>query len=159
MANRKVSLKVASPIEVGNVDVQFAISDGHGLIGTVTVSKGGIDWRGRGKQSKQSASWDRFAELMTDGVTPKTTTRGPRTPRNAALASGVEPARVEPVAPAKRRARKTGAPAATTAPTVETSAAPTTEVIRAWAKNAGIPVKSKGKLAQSVFDAFSAAHR
>lgn len=151
MANRKVSLKVASPIEVGNVDVQFAISDGHGLIGTVTVSKGGIDWRGRGKQSKQSASWDRFAELMTGGVTPKTTTRAPRTPRKAA--SAVEPARAEPAVPAKGRARKTVAPAATTA-----HVAPTTDVIRAWAKNAGLPVQAKGKLAQSVFDAFSAAH-
>ncbi len=97
---------------------------------------------GRGKQSKQSASWDRFAELMTASVTPKAAGRGPRPPRKAAPAS----------------ARKIVAPAAATTPTVETSGAPSADVIRAWAKRAGLPVKAKGKLAQSGFDAFSAAH-
>ena len=65
MAANKISFKVSSPIEVGNVDVEFEVRDGAALMGTVAISRGGIDWRGKGKRRATPVSWARFADLMS----------------------------------------------------------------------------------------------
>lgn len=81
MAVKKISLKVSSPIEVGNVDVEFEVRDGAALMGTVAISRGGIDWRGKGKRRATPVSWARFADLMSGAdarVGPPTPTKARR---------------------------------------------------------------------------------
>jgi Lsr2 len=79
MAAKKISFKVSSPIEVGNVDVEFEVRDGAALMGTVAISRGGIDWRGKGKRRATPVSWARFADLMS-GADERVSVQ-PRPPR------------------------------------------------------------------------------
>jgi hypothetical protein len=74
VAAKKVSLKVPSAIEVGNVDVEFEVRDGANLMGTVAISRGGIDWRPKGKHRANSVSvtWTQFADLMTPAPAART---------------------------------------------------------------------------------------
>lgn len=86
MAIKKVSLRVPASIEVGNVDVEFEVRDGMELMGTVAISRGGIDWRARGKRSATSVTWKQFAEQMAP--TPDPARRaGPATPHRPAVTS------------------------------------------------------------------------
>jgi len=81
MAAKKISFKVSSPIEVGNVDVEFEVRDGAALMGTVAISRGGIDWRGKGKRRATHVSWARFADLMSgadERVSPAAPTKARR---------------------------------------------------------------------------------
>jgi hypothetical protein len=81
MAAKKISFKVSSPIEVGNVDVEFEVRDGAALMGTVAISRGGIDWRGKGKRRAAPVSWARFADLMSgadERVSPAAPTKARR---------------------------------------------------------------------------------
>ena len=81
MAVKKISLKVSSPIEVGNVDVEFEVRDGAALMGTVAISRGGIDWRGKGKRRATPVPWARFADLMSgadERVSPAAPTKARR---------------------------------------------------------------------------------
>ena len=81
MAAKKISFKVSSPIEVGNVDVEFEVRDGAALMGTVAISRGGIDWRGKGKRRATPVSWARFADLMSgadERVSPAAPTKARR---------------------------------------------------------------------------------
>jgi hypothetical protein len=129
VAAKKVSLKVPSAIEVGNVDVEFEVRDGTNLMGTVAISRGGIDWRPKGKHRANSVSvtWTQFAALMTPEKAPPARTRA---------ASSA----------ARTRARR---PAATA---VDDAA------IRDWARKEGRPVHARGALAKDLKDAYYAAH-
>lgn len=75
MAAKKISLKVEHAIEVGNVDVVFEVRDGNSLKGFMSISKGGIDWRGNGRRITQTATWEQFEAWMLADNAPKSVKR------------------------------------------------------------------------------------
>jgi hypothetical protein len=67
MPSHTVKLKVAHAVDVGNVDVEFEVRKGNGLLGRVKVSKGGIDWIPSNARNARKATWQEFADwMMTD---------------------------------------------------------------------------------------------
>jgi hypothetical protein len=133
MAAKKISFKVSSPIEVGNVDVEFEVRDGAALMGTVAISRGGIDWRGKGKRRATPVSWARFADLMSgadERVSPAAPTK-----------------RVSPAAPTKARR-----------PVKQPTPVADQKTIRSWAQEKGMPFNTRGRLPKSLTDAYYAAH-
>jgi len=71
MAIHKVTLKIAKGIEVVNTDVRFKIEKDGKLFGTLTLSKGSIDWRPRkkhaGGKNETTKTWQAFDKLMREG--------------------------------------------------------------------------------------------
>jgi hypothetical protein len=61
---KHVTLSISHDIEIGNVDVVFKVRDGSALIGTVTISKGSIDWRKANARNSINKTWREFADLM-----------------------------------------------------------------------------------------------
>jgi len=61
---QKVTLTVEHEIEIGNVDVTFRVRNGNHLVGTLTISKGSIDWRRANARKSVQKSWADFAALM-----------------------------------------------------------------------------------------------
>jgi hypothetical protein len=51
---------------VVNSDVRFDIHSNREKLGTLTISKGSIDWWPRSKQSGKKISWERFAKVMDE---------------------------------------------------------------------------------------------
>lgn len=50
---------------LGKEDIRFDVHDDDGKVGTLLVSKGGVDWRpARGKLAYR-VRWERFGEIMT----------------------------------------------------------------------------------------------
>jgi len=55
---------------VGHKDVEIAVSDSSGKLGTLLISKGNIEWLPAWKSVKKHRfSWTRFAEIMQEGKT------------------------------------------------------------------------------------------
>lgn len=160
VATCKVSLKVPNAIDVGRVDVEFEVREGNTLIGTLSISQGGIDWRAAGKRSAQSATWTRFAELM---MTTADTPSGPAA-KNAVPGKVAAPAprRRPSASKAKPAARPARTPARRGQPPVASGATqsspPSGSAIRAWALEQGITVNARGALSREVRDAYRAAH-
>ena len=63
----KVSLEVSHAIPIGNVDIKLLVRSGNTLLGTLTISQGGVDWKKARARKDVSLRWKRFAELM-DGA-------------------------------------------------------------------------------------------
>jgi hypothetical protein len=63
MAKKEIHMTIQHPVHVRNVDVTFQVWSGP-LLGTLTLSKGSIDWRPARKQSTVSKTWEEFSELM-----------------------------------------------------------------------------------------------
>ena len=68
MADHKVSIEIPKEIEVGNADLKIRVKSGGERFGTLTISKGTIDWRPRnakrGKGSHIQLSWSEFDQTM-----------------------------------------------------------------------------------------------
>lgn len=62
----EVSLQIRSKLPIGNTDVLFRAYDDDELIGTLMVSRGGIEWRSARHQYVLSARWERFDEIAYD---------------------------------------------------------------------------------------------
>jgi len=68
MVDHDVALKIAHDLPVGNVDVEIVVRRGGKLLGTVTVSRGGIDWKPSRARSSYTLNWTQFADLMSGKV-------------------------------------------------------------------------------------------
>lgn len=53
MAAHVASLEVSHAIPIGNVDIKLPVRKGTKLLGTLTISKGGVDWK---KPTRTAAS-------------------------------------------------------------------------------------------------------
>jgi hypothetical protein len=70
MAEHRVNLEIPGKIEVGHADFKFRIYRGGQRFGTLTISKGTIDWKPRnakrGKPGETQKTWDEFDRVMKD---------------------------------------------------------------------------------------------
>lgn len=81
----QIELNVPGGIEVGSKDLEVTVRSGKALNGTLTVSKGSIDWRTKGARrggvGECSMKWAEYARLVklyhdgrvrfdTDGLPP-----------------------------------------------------------------------------------------
>lgn len=70
MAEHSVSLEIQKEIEVGNVDLKIRVKRDGRRFGTLTISKGTIDWRPvnakRGKKGETQLSWVDFDAAMKE---------------------------------------------------------------------------------------------
>jgi hypothetical protein len=68
MAEHNVTLEISDEIEVGNVDLKIRVRRDGDRFGTLTISRGTIDWKPlkakRGKQSETRLSWEDFDRVM-----------------------------------------------------------------------------------------------
>jgi hypothetical protein len=68
MAKHAISLAFSKEIEVLNSDIVIVARKDGEKLGTLTISKGTIDWRPKnarpGSASETQLSWTKFAELM-----------------------------------------------------------------------------------------------
>jgi hypothetical protein len=65
-----IGLLVRKEIEVVNSDIEIVVRKDGEKLGTLTLSKGTIDWRPksarRGKQKETRLDWTQFAQVMKD---------------------------------------------------------------------------------------------
>jgi hypothetical protein len=64
VAQQRVTLEINHAIEVGNVDLTFKVRDGSRLVGTLTISKGTIDWKKSGAHTSVQKTWTEFGNVM-----------------------------------------------------------------------------------------------
>lgn len=65
------------PRNLGNVDVKFKPSQDGTLIGTLTLSKGGVDWKAhKVSVNRKSWSWSAFARLLDYGKVERANSAG-----------------------------------------------------------------------------------
>jgi hypothetical protein len=63
MAN--VELKLIKAIELANTDSELKISNGKGKIGTLKLSRGGIEWWPSGNSANaHKCTWEKLATLL-----------------------------------------------------------------------------------------------
>jgi hypothetical protein len=64
----QIRMKSEGGVEVGNSDVRFEVKSGNKLLGTLTLSKGSLDWRPvrrhRGKKNEARIPWREFDRLV-----------------------------------------------------------------------------------------------
>jgi hypothetical protein len=66
MATHAVALKIAHEIALGKVDITLPVRKGPDLLGTLTISKGGVDWKKAHARKSVSLTWTQFADIMAD---------------------------------------------------------------------------------------------
>ena len=66
MATHQVELNIPHKIAISNVDHAIRVKRDGGLLGVLTISKGGIDWKRAHAHGSVSLSWKRFADLMAE---------------------------------------------------------------------------------------------
>ena len=66
MATHAVSMQVSHAIPIGSVDITLPVRKGGKLLGTLTISQGGVDWKRAHAHSSVSVNWTRFAEMMAN---------------------------------------------------------------------------------------------
>jgi hypothetical protein len=66
MAAHSVSLQLDHAIAIGKVDITLPVRKGSKLLGTLTISQGGVDWKKSHAHSSKSVTWTQFAELMAN---------------------------------------------------------------------------------------------
>lgn len=68
MAVHEIKLKITKDVEIVNTDIALVIYRNGTLFGTLTVSKGSIDWRPTkkwvGGKNQFRRSWTKFDKLM-----------------------------------------------------------------------------------------------
>lgn len=64
MADTTINMRIEHPIPVGNVDVKYEVRRGTDLLGTLSISKGGLDWRPKGARKTRVSNWEQFDEWM-----------------------------------------------------------------------------------------------
>jgi hypothetical protein len=72
MATHKIMVSQPSR-EVVNVDYEFEITRDNLKLGTLKISKGGIDWKPMNKQYQQPMDWKVFADLLNAVYVDKAT--------------------------------------------------------------------------------------
>lgn len=63
----EVEFRIPSKVSLGRSDVVFRAYDDEGLIGTLMVSQGGVEWRSARRQYVMSSRWHRFDEIAATG--------------------------------------------------------------------------------------------
>lgn len=70
MAIHQIKLRISKGIEVLNTDIVFVVKNDGQRFGTLTVSRGSIDWRPNkkriGGKNHIEKSWMQFDKLMRD---------------------------------------------------------------------------------------------
>lgn len=68
MAEHQIGLKIPKEIEILNRDIKIIVRRDGIRFGTLTISKGTIDWRPvnakRGKTGETQLGWSKFDEVM-----------------------------------------------------------------------------------------------
>jgi hypothetical protein len=64
MAAHSVKLKVAHPLTVGNVGVEFEVRRGGKLLGKLEVTQSTIDWTPAKARNPRKVSWQEFGDWM-----------------------------------------------------------------------------------------------
>ncbi|MFW7343591.1 hypothetical protein V0R37_18860 [Pollutimonas sp. H1-120] len=69
----EVKLKVTKPIEILNTDSEIIVSNNKdGKIGTLKISRGGIEWLPRGHSANaHKCTWEKLAEVLEANVSKK----------------------------------------------------------------------------------------
>ncbi len=74
MAKHNISLAFSKEIEVLNSDIVVVVRKDSEKLGSLTLSKGSIDWRPKnarpGSKSETQLTWAKFAELMESANKP-----------------------------------------------------------------------------------------
>lgn len=52
--------------DLGNVDISFSIKEDGKQLGTLDISKGGVDWYTKNAKIAKSISWSKFAALLDE---------------------------------------------------------------------------------------------
>jgi len=65
MAQHSVKLTKTPELEIGSADLEFTIEDETGKLGTLLISKGGIEWSSYKKQ-KRHLPWERFDKIIRE---------------------------------------------------------------------------------------------
>ena len=52
--------------DLGNVDTSFSIKEDGKQLGTLDISKGGVDWYPKNAKVAKSFSWSKLAELLNE---------------------------------------------------------------------------------------------
>jgi hypothetical protein len=63
MAQHSVKITKTPELEIGSADLELTIDDEAGKLGTLLISKGGIEWRPYKKQ-KRHLSWEKFDDII-----------------------------------------------------------------------------------------------
>lgn len=70
MAN--VNLKITKPIEVLNTDTELVIANKAGKLGSLKVSRGGVEWWPRGNSANaHKCTWEKLAAVLEEHVPMK----------------------------------------------------------------------------------------
>ncbi len=68
MAKHDIKLKITKGIDILNADIVIAVKQNETTLGTLTLSRGSIDWRPKKKRSggknETQLSWGQFDEVM-----------------------------------------------------------------------------------------------
>jgi hypothetical protein len=68
MAEHSISVKFGQPIEIINRDLKITVRADGEVFGTLTISKGTIDWRPKkkwiGREEHSRLAWDHFDRVM-----------------------------------------------------------------------------------------------
>jgi hypothetical protein len=71
MATHDVSLSIAKPVPVGNVDIESPVRRNGRAFGKVKISKGAIDWMpGNKSKTAYNLEWSEFAKFMAQHGRP-----------------------------------------------------------------------------------------
>lgn len=66
MADTTISMRIEHAISVGNVDVKHEVRRGGELLGTLAISKGGLDWKPKNARKAKRVNWEQFDEWMRE---------------------------------------------------------------------------------------------
>lgn len=70
MAEHEIGLKIPKEIEIVNRDIKIVVRRDGNRFGTLTISKGTIDWRPvnakSGKRGETQLGWSKFDEVMKE---------------------------------------------------------------------------------------------
>lgn len=70
MATHEIKLKLTKGIEVLNTDIEIIVKRNGAIFGTLTLSRGTIDWRPRkkhmGGKNEIQLGWTEFARVMQE---------------------------------------------------------------------------------------------
>lgn len=70
MAIHGIELRIAKGIEVLNTDIEIVVKQNGAIFGTLTLSRGTIDWRPRkkrlGGKNEIRLGWSEFAKRMQE---------------------------------------------------------------------------------------------
>ena len=64
MPSHQVEMSIPNAVNVSITDVVFRVKAGRHTVGTMRVSRGGVDFTQRGKRYR--LNWGEFADLMKD---------------------------------------------------------------------------------------------